>query len=201
MSLRQLISSPGREQVEVTQGRPELNPAGTSAGTHLWKLYKPLPHTRLGLEAGVGIGPFSPRLRFKHTRFTSVIKHNRAYPPKLFLTLLVSVLVSVGVRTKTAKENKCSQSQYYKQSSHLRGSILGPFSHLILGRSSTGVFHPPVIVNHLSGPVEPFHVSFQFLHRDQGIVFGGAVGGMAQRFKQALGNQDRNVMRSEAQQM
>ena len=118
------------------------------------------------MEARVGIGPFTPRLRFKHTRFTSVIKHNHAYPPKLFLTLLVSVLVSVDVRTKRAKENKCSQSQYYNKSSHLRGSILDPVSHLILGRSSTGVFHPPVIVNHLSGPVEPFHVSFQFLHRD-----------------------------------
>jgi hypothetical protein len=31
----------GREQVGVTQGRPELNPAGTSAGTRLWKLTKP----------------------------------------------------------------------------------------------------------------------------------------------------------------
>ena len=32
----------GREQVGVTQGGPELNPAGTSAGTHLWKSSKPL---------------------------------------------------------------------------------------------------------------------------------------------------------------
>ena len=32
----------GREQVGVTQGRPGLNPAGTSAGTHLWKSSKPL---------------------------------------------------------------------------------------------------------------------------------------------------------------
>ena len=32
----------GREQVGVTQGRPELNFAGTSAGTRLWKLTKPL---------------------------------------------------------------------------------------------------------------------------------------------------------------
>ena len=32
----------GREQVGVTQGRPELNFAGTSAGTHLWKSSKPL---------------------------------------------------------------------------------------------------------------------------------------------------------------
>jgi len=46
----------GREQVGVTQGRPELYPAGTSAGTRLWKIHKPLPHLRLGLEAEVGIG-------------------------------------------------------------------------------------------------------------------------------------------------
>ena len=32
----------GREQVGVTQGRPELNFAGTSAGTQLWKSSKPL---------------------------------------------------------------------------------------------------------------------------------------------------------------
>ena len=46
----------GKEQVGVKQGRPELNPAGTSAGTRLWKHHKSLPHTRLGLEARVGIG-------------------------------------------------------------------------------------------------------------------------------------------------
>jgi hypothetical protein len=39
----------GREQVGVTKGTPELNPAGASAGTRLWELHKPLPHTRLGL--------------------------------------------------------------------------------------------------------------------------------------------------------
>ena len=32
----------GTEQVGVTQGRPGLNSAGTSAGTHLWKSSKPL---------------------------------------------------------------------------------------------------------------------------------------------------------------
>jgi len=52
----------GREQVGVMQGRPELNPAGTSAGTRLWKISKSLPHTRLGLEARVGIGHFPSRL-------------------------------------------------------------------------------------------------------------------------------------------
>src|ERR1039457_631524 len=46
----------GREQVGVTQGRPELNPAGTSAGTRLWKLTKPYSSNWLGLEARVGIG-------------------------------------------------------------------------------------------------------------------------------------------------
>jgi hypothetical protein len=45
----------GREQVGVTQGRPELNPAGTSAGTRLWKLTKPYSSNWLGLEARVGI--------------------------------------------------------------------------------------------------------------------------------------------------
>jgi len=55
----------GREQVGVTQGRPELNPAGTSAGTRLWKLTKPYSSNWLGLEARVGIGRlkrvFSPK--------------------------------------------------------------------------------------------------------------------------------------------
>jgi hypothetical protein len=45
----------GREQVGVTQGRPELNFAGTSAGTHLWKFPKPFSSNCLGLEARVGI--------------------------------------------------------------------------------------------------------------------------------------------------
>jgi len=63
----------GREQVGVTQGRPELNPAGTSAGTRLWKIHKSLPHTRLGLEARVGIGqvrcfPPSLPIHFQHLR-------------------------------------------------------------------------------------------------------------------------------------
>jgi hypothetical protein len=47
----------GREQVGVTQGRPELNPAGTSAGTRLWKLTKPYSSNWLGLEAEVGFRP------------------------------------------------------------------------------------------------------------------------------------------------
>jgi hypothetical protein len=49
----------GREQVGVTQGRPELNFAGTSAGTHLWKFPKPFSSNWLGLEARVGIGRFT----------------------------------------------------------------------------------------------------------------------------------------------
>ncbi|MGD0263182.1 MAG: hypothetical protein ABSD29_25730, partial [Verrucomicrobiota bacterium] len=51
----------GREQVGVTQGRPGLNPAGTSAGTRLWKLTKPYSSNWLGLEAEVGIEPGSER--------------------------------------------------------------------------------------------------------------------------------------------
>ena len=63
----------GKEQVGVTKGRPELNPAGTSAGTRLWKIHKSLPHTRLGLEARVGIGqvrcfPPSLPIHFQHLR-------------------------------------------------------------------------------------------------------------------------------------
>ena len=45
----------GREQVGVTQGRPELNHAGISAGTRLWKLTKPYSSNWLGFEAEVGI--------------------------------------------------------------------------------------------------------------------------------------------------
>src|ERR1019366_269901 len=45
----------GREQVGVTQGRPELNPAGTSAGTRLWKFPKPHSSNWLSSEARVGI--------------------------------------------------------------------------------------------------------------------------------------------------
>jgi len=41
--------------VGVTQGRPELNFAGTSAGTRLWKFTKPYSSNWLGLEAEVGI--------------------------------------------------------------------------------------------------------------------------------------------------
>ena len=57
----------GREQVGVTQGRPELNFAGTSAGTRLWKFSKPYSSNWLGLEARVGIGHLSPRLQFKYS--------------------------------------------------------------------------------------------------------------------------------------
>ena len=53
----------GREQVGVTQGRPELNRAGTSAGTQMWRISKLLPHIRLSLEARVGIGHFPSRLQ------------------------------------------------------------------------------------------------------------------------------------------
>jgi len=57
----------GREQVGVTQGRPELNFAGTSAGTHLWKFPNPFSSNCLGLEARVGIGHLSPRLQSKYS--------------------------------------------------------------------------------------------------------------------------------------
>ena len=53
----------------VTQRRPELNFAGTSAGTRLWKLTKPYSSNWLGLEAGVGIGRFMPVFRVKTTLF------------------------------------------------------------------------------------------------------------------------------------
>ena len=69
----------GREQVGVTQGRPELNFAGTSAGTRLWKLTKPYSSNWLGLEAGVGIGLNYPLLRAQYARFHwlhKLILHN-----------------------------------------------------------------------------------------------------------------------------
>ena len=56
----------GREQVGVTQGRPGLNPAGTSAGTRLWKFPKPYSSNWLGLEAEVGIGHIFPPLHLKY---------------------------------------------------------------------------------------------------------------------------------------
>ena len=45
----------GRERVGVTRSRPELNFAGTSAGTHLWKFSKLRSSNWLNLEARVGI--------------------------------------------------------------------------------------------------------------------------------------------------
>src|SRR5665213_3924217 len=64
------------------------------------------------MEPVAGFGHFSPRLQFKYTRFPSVIKDNSIYRPIPFFTLLVSVLVSVGVRAKRAKENQRQDSQY-----------------------------------------------------------------------------------------
>jgi len=46
---------------------PELFFAGTSAGTRVWNNSKSLPHSRLGLEARVGIGQFTPLLHSKYT--------------------------------------------------------------------------------------------------------------------------------------
>jgi hypothetical protein len=57
----------GKEQVGVKQRRPELNFAGTSAGTQGWKSSKSRGSNRLDLEAGVGIGHLSPRLQFKYS--------------------------------------------------------------------------------------------------------------------------------------
>ena len=54
----------GMEQVGVTQGRPELNHAGISAGTRLWKLTKPHSSNWLGLEAEVGIEPSAVTRQF-----------------------------------------------------------------------------------------------------------------------------------------
>jgi hypothetical protein len=68
----------GREQVGVTQGRPELNPAGTSAGTRLWKLTKPYSSNWLGLEARVGIGRLTPCLRGKFTPLFPLFQHTPA---------------------------------------------------------------------------------------------------------------------------
>src|ERR1017187_3549176 len=69
----------GREQVGVTQGRPELNPAGTSAGTRLWKLTKPYSSNWLGLEAEVGIDPSSPQFCSKIANVCRLFKRIRHY--------------------------------------------------------------------------------------------------------------------------
>jgi len=76
---------------------------GFLAGACLAALLKPLTHTQQGLEARVGIGLFSPRLRLKYTRFPSVIKDNSVYRPIPFFTLLVSVLVSAQRELKRVK--------------------------------------------------------------------------------------------------
>jgi hypothetical protein len=60
------------------------------------------------------LGIFHRVYELKYTRFPSVIKDNSVYRPIPFLTLLVSVLVSVGVREKGAKKNQRHDSQYEK---------------------------------------------------------------------------------------
>jgi prepilin-type N-terminal cleavage/methylation domain-containing protein len=51
-------SDSGREQVGVTQDSPELNPAGTSAGTRPFRFHNSLQHSLLGVEPMAGIERF-----------------------------------------------------------------------------------------------------------------------------------------------
>jgi hypothetical protein len=143
-----------------------------------------------------GFGHFSPRLRLKYTRFPSVIKDNSLYRLIPFLTLLVSVLVSVGVRAKWAKKNQRHDSQYEEPSGDTLGRALSLLGHLIFNVSPPGVFHPPELVNRGSYAEDPFRIIAQFLQGDAGEVLDGIGGRIAQRFEQAFGYQDRNVVRS-----
>jgi hypothetical protein len=61
----------GREQVGVTQGRSELNPAGT----RLWKFPKPYSSKWLDLEADIGIGLKRGRFRVKNAIFYRLVMH------------------------------------------------------------------------------------------------------------------------------
>jgi hypothetical protein len=62
-------------------------------------------HEELRMEPLAGFGHFLPRLQCKqYTRFPSVIKYNRVNLLLLFLTPLVSVLVSVRVRRLMVKK-------------------------------------------------------------------------------------------------
>ena len=79
--------------------------------------------------------------------FPSVIKDNSVYRPIPFLTRLVSVLVSVGVRAKGAKESQCSDSQYEIRSGDTLGRVLSLLGHLKFNGSAPGVFHSPELVN------------------------------------------------------
>ena len=133
--------------------------------------------------------------------FPSVIKDNSVYRPIPFFTLLVSVLVSVGVRAKGAKESQCSDSQYEIRSGDTLGRVLSLLGHLKVSGGSPGVFHSPELVNGGSDAKDPFRIIAQFLQRDAGEVLVGIGGRIAQRFEQTLGNQDWNVVRSAAQQM
>src|SRR5208282_1207021 len=56
-------SDSGREQVGVTQDSPELNSAGTSAGTRARHFHNSLQHSLLGMEPMAGIEPATDGLR------------------------------------------------------------------------------------------------------------------------------------------
>ncbi len=73
-------------------------------------------------------------------------------------TLFYTFGVRFGVRAKRAKKNQRHNSQYEEPSGDALGRVLGLFGHLIFKRSPPGVFHSPVIVNHLSGAAQPLHI-------------------------------------------
>jgi hypothetical protein len=127
--------------------------------------------------------------------FPSVIKDNSVYQPIPFFTLLVSVLVSVGVRAKEAKESQCSDSQYERRSGDTLGRVLSLLGHLKFNGSAPGVFHPPELVNGGSDSKDPLRIIAQFLQRDTGEVLDGIGSWVAERFEQSPGNLDGNIMR------
>jgi len=91
-------------------------------------------------------------------RFPSVIKDNSVYRHIPVFTLLVSVLVSVGVRAKGAKESQCSDSQYEIRSGDTLGRVLGLLGHLIFNSSPPGVFHAPELVYGGSNAKDPLRI-------------------------------------------
>jgi len=64
--------------VGVTPVEPELNFAGTSAGTHLWKSSKSRSSNCLNLEARVGIGRLMPYFQGRTTPLPEQVQYNPA---------------------------------------------------------------------------------------------------------------------------
>ncbi len=81
------------------------------------------PTSSLILEAGVGIGSFSPQLRDKNAHFPVGINLNLLNQTELILTALVSVLVSASVALGVLKIKSLSESE---SNPHLCGTLGSP---------------------------------------------------------------------------